>query len=634
MKAATKKQELPSEAPVGNNGNYQPNTEQLDNNSNGQTIETEQIPDAGLCLWQEPEKTGSPQENKLAKTEVVLISDIQFDETQADRELVRSLKSTILAPWGQLLTPVLVSRLPQDKHGKTWLLRRGINRLVMAKELEWQQITVSIVEGSETEIQLLVKESKMVRRKLNAYQEMQNVFEWISLIQAAHHEYKPGGDKAKKALTAMQQSLPSLEALIEKHTGLKKSAFYAKYRTFNNLQPEVKALLEKHPKLAIARHERRLARLSKYTAKEQKEMVPYLDKSSEPEDAYFQCEREKAAAKGSVLPENAQFPVYHEDFVANADRIPDGTVDLILIDPNWFLAENDRKGQFWKLGTLNVAPYLVQEDWEQFVQLAAKKLNPNGHMAVLIGQQCFFEMSDVIREYFDIRWVMAYVHGSGAGTAARAAYIASHWRPILLCRRKDAPPFTSEYTEYLHDLEPTKTLITLPGDTPEDLLGLLRAEKQLLDQRIHWLEATGNDPLSNDTFMSNLIAGCALKKFHPWQQDVNVFRNVMRSFTKPGGFVWDAFIGSGTTGIAAVSCWEWQLVGSKRKPVLAPRRGIGCDAMDLWANIAKFRIWEAQHGGPDSFDELEKAMSSGGQDVVGYKPGKAADGNHEQEQAA
>jgi hypothetical protein len=277
----------------------------------------------------------------------------------------------------------------------------------------------------------------------------------------------------------------------------------------------------------------------------------------------------------------------------------------------------------WKEGSLEVAPYLTKKDWEQFVQLAAKKLNPNGHMAVMIGQSCFFEMADIIRKHFNIRWIMAYVHGSGAGTPAREAYIASHWRPVLLCRRKDAPPFTSEYTQYVHDLVPAKELISLPGEEPQDLISLLQREKKLLDRRIACLEATGKDSLStdsfmselddNDSFMSELVEGYCLKLFHPWEQDKNTFRHIIQVHTKPGDYVWDCFIGSGTTGIAAVTCQDWLFKNGKKQLVLAPRRGMGCDFMKLWANIAKRRVWEAQHGGPDSFEELEKAMSADGE---------------------
>ena len=71
------------------------------------------------------------------------------------------------------------------------------------------------------------------------------------------------------------------------------------------------------------------------------------------------------------------------------------------------------------------------------------------------------------------------------------------------------------------------------------------------------------------------------------------------------------------------------MVVSPRKPVLAPRRGMGCDAMDLSANIAEIRISEARWG-HGFFRRTGEGNVFGGRDVVGYKPGKAADGNHEQ----
>jgi hypothetical protein len=579
-------------------------------------------PDDGVCSLEEAKGANSPEKGKLAKTEIVPIADIQFDEKQADEQLVAKLASSISAPWGQLLTPVIVSRLPEPQNGKQWLVRAGINRLVMAKKLGWQNITVSIVEGSDDVTKLLVLESRMIRRQLNAYQQMQNLHEWSTLLKSAHDEYKPGGDKAKKADSKKAQSLPNFDKLIETHTGLKKSSFYAKTQTFEHLQPEVRSFLEKNPKLSIANNARAITRVAKYKPDGQNRIVQHLKKCPHPEEAYFQSIREEKAAAAAALPEDKLFPIHHEEFSQNAGRIVDGSVDLILTDPNWFLAENDQEGKYFKLGAMKIAPHLTSQRWEEFVEIAAKKLNPNGHMAVMLGQQSFFAMSDIVRKHFNIRWLLAYVHGSGGGTAAREAYIASHWRPILLCRRKDAPPFTPEYTEYVHDVLPPANLITLHEDDPKALVELLRTEQELLGRRIACLEATGEDLLLNDSMISRpdpadesimgrLIEGHALKKFHPWEQDVRVFRQIIRRLTKPGDFVWDPFIGSGTTGIAAVTCTERMLQDGKWNQVPAPRRGLGCEAMELWAGVAKHRVWEAKHSEPDSFESLDKIEASG-----------------------
>ena len=559
----------------------------------------EQIPQSGICCTEDLQTSHSPSahtKGRLAKTAVVPIASIEFDPKQADENLVSQLTGSLSAPWGQLLTPVLVSRLPETGNGKYWLLRRGASRLVTAQKLNFQNITVSIVEGTEAEIKLLVLESKKIRRQLNVYQQMQNHYEWDLLVKAAHGEYyKPGGNKAKKAIDKKANAHPMLNTLIELHTGHKKTAFYTKIDTFKELEPTVvRPFLEQHPNLLTARNEQCLIRLSKYKPEEQKKLVPHLLKYPQPQEAFFKACQEKAELDAANLPDDELFPVDHEDFRVNAERFPNHTAKLILVDPNWFLAEDKKQGQFWMAHGEEIAPQLTKKDWEEFFQLAAQKLHPDGHMALLIGQQCFCEITDILRKHFNVRWLSALVHGSGSGTPSRKAYIASHWRPIVLCRRKDAPPLTDQYTKFIHDLVPEPSALKSKWD-PEALLGLLKAERQELDAMIAEFEATGEDPSLNDVIFSLVRKSDMLKKFHPWAQSVGAFRKIIQDFTQPGDFVWDPFIGSGTTGIAAVTCKTTVLKDGKRVKVPAPRVGRGCDAMELWAKVAKCRIWAAQH---------------------------------------
>ena len=569
--------------------------------------EIEQTPESGVCPLGGLPTTASPEDSKLAKTEIVFISDIDLDGKQPDEQLVSRLQNSISAPWGQLLTPVLVSRLAEADNGKKWMLRAGINRLTMATNLGWKKITVSIVEGSDNEKQLLVLETQTIRQKLNAYQQMENLSEWSSLLKATYKEYQPGGDKAKKAASKQANSLPSLAQLIETHSGLKPSTFYKKVQTFEKLHPEIKSLLEQNPKLRLASNERRITRLSEYTPEEQQEIVKFLPKFNQPEEAYFQSVREKMASEAEDLLEDELFPIDHEPFSENAHKIPDGSVDLILTDPNWFIAENSQEGEFWKMGSLEVAPQLTWNKWEEFLVLAATKLKAAGQMAVLLGQQNLFEVTDVIRKHFNIRWTMAYVHSSGAGTPARTAYVASHWRPLVLCRRKDAPPLTPKYSDYVPDVAPSVKLMIKPPEEPDDLITLLKRDRDQISQRIALIEAGKEEPMMNDVVMTENVKTYSLKKFHPWAQDVTAFREIIRRLTKPGDFVWDPFIGSGTTAIAAVTCTERRLENGKLEHVPAARRGRGCDVMKLWAGVAKRRLADARNPeATDCFEQLDK----------------------------
>src|SRR4051812_32185577 len=112
--------------------------------------------------------------SKLAKTLVVPISAIEYDQAAVDSTVLTSLESSVTVPWGKLLMPVLVSALPEPQNGKTYKLRHGVNRLALADKLGFSEIAVVVLEGTENQIQLLARDSKMIRRRMNAYQQMQN----------------------------------------------------------------------------------------------------------------------------------------------------------------------------------------------------------------------------------------------------------------------------------------------------------------------------------------------------------------------------------------------------------------------------------------------------------------------------
>lgn len=61
----------------------------------------------------------------------------------------------------------------------------------------------------------------------------------------------------------------------------------------------------------------------------------------------------------------------------------------------------------------------------------------------------------------------------------------------------------------------------------------------------------GKAPIS--PIMNDVIRGSGVSKsYHPWQQGIDELYPFIRKFSKPGGLILDPFMGSGTTGIAAL----------------------------------------------------------------------------------
>jgi hypothetical protein len=401
-------------------------------------------------------------------------------------------------------------------------------------------------------------------------------------------------------------ALPTLQELVESGgAGMKKSTFYslvADYEgggtsnsTVYGLEPTViRPWCEAHPHSVLCKKDIYQHRLANFPHEQQKQIAPYLDHFSDPNEAYFQFRRDQAAKKGPSVPLHESFPVYCEPFWENAKRIPHDSVDAVITDPNWELSDDPVLEYLLEHGQPLVKPStgetpiikkMKPEHWDILGQLTAERLKKEGWALFLVGQQYRHEIETILRKHLKFVWTIAYLHGSGWGTPARKAGFLSHWRELLVFRRKDAPP-VNEKTEFIYDTVPK-----VPKSEPdfESLLADLKAQRGELDARIKSLEASGEDELFSDLIIS--LKANSMKMWHPFGQSVDAFREIARRFTKANGFIWEPFCGGGTTILAALTCTE-RLKNNEGKWVWEhrPRRGIACDAFEKWVQIAKWRI--------------------------------------------
>jgi hypothetical protein len=544
-----------------------------------------QIPKSGIC----------PTQHKYAETVSIPISAIEYEQGHSDSEPTKKLHTAVNTPWGQILRPVFVSKIENSTNDKQWKLWDGISRIEVANHLKLSHVMATVVEGTEEEIRMKIHEQEILRPNPNAYEQMKQFAEFSKMLVSTYEQYSAGGNQAKKAAEKKAQGLPPITTLIENVTGLGKTAFYSKVNAYNGLASEYHLYLEKNPDCLTAKKDKWLKMLADtdYNKKtDPKQIVKYLPKMPDPTAAYFQSVRDNAAAVAETLPPDKMFPVYNEPFWENAKRIKDGSVQLIATDPNWELAEDEEEGEFWIENGIKVAPKLTKKHWEQFGELAAQRLAISGHVVVLVGGQYDYDIETILRKYLRRRWKMGYVHPSGLGTPARKSGMASRQRTMLLFQRQDAPEMSGKYKQFIADVVGEVPKL---NNTPDRTIALLEAEKYEIERRIAELKATGYDSFTEDLIITALERGKDIKKFHYWQQDISAWREIIRRFSKPGDFVWEPFSGSGTTGIAAVTCKDWYLDSKGNwKEKLQPRIGIGCDAMKMWADVSKFRIWEAQ----------------------------------------
>lgn len=135
--------------------------------------------------------------------------------------------------------------------------------------------------------------------------------------------------------------------------------------------------------------------------------------------------------------------------------------------------------------------------YEELGRLGAHALTPNGSMLVMIGQMHLFEVLQALREHLDYRWVLAYVVKSGGSPIVPTvqARVNTWWKPVLWFTR---PGYA--------------------GDVHGDVID----------------------------------SGPKTKVNHEWEQDEAGMARLIELFSLPGQVVVDPFLGSGTTGVAAL----------------------------------------------------------------------------------
>jgi site-specific DNA-methyltransferase (adenine-specific) len=104
------------------------------------------------------------------------------------------------------------------------------------------------------------------------------------------------------------------------------------------------------------------------------------------------------------------------DFRTVLADVPDGSVDLILTDPQY-------PAEFLPL-------------WTDLGIFARRVLAPSGMLAVVSGQVHLPEVYQRLGEHLTYRWTMAYLMG-GAAAVVQAHNVSTMWKPVLIYGSSD-----------------------------------------------------------------------------------------------------------------------------------------------------------------------------------------------------
>ena len=220
--------------------------------------------------------------------------------------------------------------------------------------------------------------------------------------------------------------------------------------------------------------------------------------------------------------------IFCEDVLLGIDRIPDGAVDLIVADPPYGLGKdygNDSDKP------VDAAAYL---DWmTRWVDAVLPKLTPNGSLYIFLtwrnSPEIFVMLKQRMTMINEIIWDRRVP--SMGGSTRRFSSV------------HDTVGFFANAKNYYFDLD----AIRVPYDAVTK-----KARSRSIFVGAKWLEV-GYNP--KDVWsVSRLHREHRERADHPTQKPLEIVERMVKASCPPGGVVFDPFMGSGTTAVAARRC--------------------------------------------------------------------------------
>lgn len=230
--------------------------------------------------------------------------------------------------------------------------------------------------------------------------------------------------------------------------------------------------------------------------------------------------------------------VFNEDALAGLDRIPDGSIDLILTDPPYGLGKdygNDSDKQV-------AADYLA---WtERWIEAALPKLKPTGSLYIFLTWRYSPEIFVMLKQRMTMLNEIIWDRRVPSMGGSVRSFTSVH----------DTIGFFAKDKGHYFDLD----AVRIPYDAETK-----KARSRSIFVGAKWLEL-GYNP--KDVWsVSRLHKEDPERADHPTQKPLEIIERMVRASCPPGGIVLDLFMGSGTTAIAAKRCGR-HFVGFELNP--------------------------------------------------------------------
>jgi site-specific DNA-methyltransferase (adenine-specific) len=230
--------------------------------------------------------------------------------------------------------------------------------------------------------------------------------------------------------------------------------------------------------------------------------------------------------------------LFNEDALSGLDKIPDGSIDLILTDPPYGLGKDYGNDSDKQAST----EYLA---WtEKWITAALPKLKPTGSLYIFLTWRYSPEIFVMLKQRMTMLNEIIWDRRVPSMGGSVRSFTSVH----------DTIGFFAKDKGYYFDLD----AVRIPYDAETK-----KARSRSIFVGAKWLEL-GYNP--KDVWsVSRLHKEDPERADHPTQKPLEIIERMVRASCPPDGIVLDLFMGSGTTAIAAKRCGR-HFVGFELNP--------------------------------------------------------------------
>lgn len=229
-----------------------------------------------------------------------------------------------------------------------------------------------------------------------------------------------------------------------------------------------------------------------------------------------------------VSPEDIQGRIIRQDIFDCVDFLPDGFIDLLIVDPPYNLNKTFSKTKFSKKSSEKYELWL-----ESWISKIVRCLKPNASVYICCDWQSSNSIYSVICKYFIVRNRITWEREKGRGAL-------SNWKncseDIWFCTKSEDYHFDVESVKLKKKvIAPYKDKSGTPKDWQETRAGKFRL----------------THPSNLWTDISIPFWSMPENTDHPTQKPEKLIAKLILASSREGDFVFDPFNGSGTTSVVA-----------------------------------------------------------------------------------